>query len=558
MPLTSSMHRPLLVILAMLAMLPCHAATITVTTVADNSPPITNGVCSLREALANASNDAATYPDCPAGTGDDVITFGNHLFTAGNQYTATINLAGRLVAGTPTGTARSLVIRPPLPAGGNSPRVRLVASTGLPYAILDILPTAKPFTAERINIEGGRGSNRGGGVRLLSEDATFNGVHFLENEAKGGGALHQLNGNGKLRIVDSLFLFNIAMEGIGGAILLESTNPAHQVSIVNSRFQSNHAYQHGGAIGFSVNTSFSGSDTPLLEIVRSQFDRNTSYGAGGGVYASAEANADQRMSLRIHDSLFWSNESGAGGNGLFASGHPLDDQGSVEILRSSFINNTSPGNTSGGGVFARDLHLYTENTLFAGNRARSGGSLAYYASASSLPHTLSLIGNSFQRYTLTGTQSGRFLYLQLPANASAWEWTVAGNLFDAPPAENWCVLLGGLNQLPTLRGGNNLSSESSCLFLGAADIQANPMTELRNSDNPLTPLLLLPQPGSPAIDAWPAETCTNHLDQPLDHDLRHAPRPIDGDNTGTADCDIGAFELTSADTDPIFADGFEG
>src|SRR5919107_1769977 len=32
-----------------------------------------NGVCTLREAVINANNDAATWPDCAAGSGADVI-----------------------------------------------------------------------------------------------------------------------------------------------------------------------------------------------------------------------------------------------------------------------------------------------------------------------------------------------------------------------------------------------------------------------------------------------------------------------------------------------------
>ena len=47
------------------------AATITVTT--NNPYVISDGQCSLIEAIVNANNDAATYPDCPAGSGADTI-----------------------------------------------------------------------------------------------------------------------------------------------------------------------------------------------------------------------------------------------------------------------------------------------------------------------------------------------------------------------------------------------------------------------------------------------------------------------------------------------------
>src|SRR5215475_577868 len=47
------------------------AATITVTTT--NPYIISDGQCSLIEAIVNANNDAATYPDCAAGSGADTI-----------------------------------------------------------------------------------------------------------------------------------------------------------------------------------------------------------------------------------------------------------------------------------------------------------------------------------------------------------------------------------------------------------------------------------------------------------------------------------------------------
>ena len=47
------------------------AATITVTT--NNPNIVADGQCSLIEAIVNANNDAATHPDCTAGSGADTI-----------------------------------------------------------------------------------------------------------------------------------------------------------------------------------------------------------------------------------------------------------------------------------------------------------------------------------------------------------------------------------------------------------------------------------------------------------------------------------------------------
>ena len=61
-----------------------------------------------------------------------------------------------------------------------------------------------------------------------------------------------------------------------------------------------------------------------------------------------------------------------------------------------------------------------------------------------------------------------------------------------------------------------------------------------------TPTMAL-QVGSPAIDAGGSVGC-------LATDQRGVVRPIDGDDDGTATCDIGAFEFQPM---VIFADGFE-
>src|SRR6185503_3843633 len=63
------------------------AATITVTT--DNPNIVADGQCSLIEAIVNANNDAATFPDCPAGSGADTIVLpasGNLTLSAADFF----------------------------------------------------------------------------------------------------------------------------------------------------------------------------------------------------------------------------------------------------------------------------------------------------------------------------------------------------------------------------------------------------------------------------------------------------------------------------------------
>lgn len=66
-----------------LAALPATSATLFVDTTAPDVLA-TNGVCSLREAVINTNADAATWPDCPAGSGPDLISVSPGSFTVGD------------------------------------------------------------------------------------------------------------------------------------------------------------------------------------------------------------------------------------------------------------------------------------------------------------------------------------------------------------------------------------------------------------------------------------------------------------------------------------------
>ncbi len=61
----------LLVAAMLLPVTPAQSATITVTGLTDALA--NDGTCSIREAIINANNDAATWPDCAAGSGTDTI-----------------------------------------------------------------------------------------------------------------------------------------------------------------------------------------------------------------------------------------------------------------------------------------------------------------------------------------------------------------------------------------------------------------------------------------------------------------------------------------------------
>ncbi|MEW5941896.1 MAG: hypothetical protein AB1750_19710, partial [Chloroflexota bacterium] len=54
---------------------PAVAASIITVNTANDDTSSGDALCTLREALTNANDDAATFPDCAAGSGNDTVKF---------------------------------------------------------------------------------------------------------------------------------------------------------------------------------------------------------------------------------------------------------------------------------------------------------------------------------------------------------------------------------------------------------------------------------------------------------------------------------------------------
>lgn len=556
-----------IVLLGVLALSRAGAATITVTTLADADPPATNGMCSLREALANATDDAATYPDCAAGDGNDVITFATNLFPVVPPRVATIQLAGELVAGKVGGTPHALAIRAPVD-GAFATRVRLKASTVSPHRVMTANVTAEPFSLSAITIEGGRTTGDGGGLRLISSAADLQGVTFVDNQADTrGGALAFAGTDGSIDLNAALFEGNVAR--FGAAIGIWNARST-EVRIANSVFRDNETSGSGtgGAINFEMQLLLDGDWMPALEITGSTFTGNRTTGQGGGINFRPGEGSNQRFRVAVTDSLFRSNQGGVGG-GLHVWGTHMGSSpvarsgGSVTLRNNSFIENHA---IRGGAASIRNADLVVQNTLFSSNTTSyRGAALHYETDRVTLPRSVALIGNTFHDSRFLNpfaNPGGRTLWVVTEHNDDVASWHMAGNLVapaagTLPAGQKECQHADGSFAGMQLGGGDNLSPVADCLLLGADDLQANPMVSVIDSGNARHPRWVLPQPDSPAVDAWPADACTDDLEQPLEHDLRGEPRPTDGDGSGVPDCDIGAFELPGFLSDRIHADGFE-
>jgi hypothetical protein len=253
------------------------AATITVTT--NNPNIIADGQCSLIEAIVNANNDAATYPDCVAGSGADTIVLPANAnisildANGTNQYNGPVGLPQITTQITIQGNGAT-ISRP-----GSAPAFGLMAVTG------------GDLTLQSITLTGGSG-NCGGAVcnsgTLTIKNSTISG------NTAGSGSGGAVNNSGTLTIKDSAISGNTAHYGGGVYSYFFSDN-----TIENSTISGNTADAGGGVLshwGFLTITNSTISDNAAnhgggvhnaggggVTLTNSTITGNRADG-GGGVY----------------------------------------------------------------------------------------------------------------------------------------------------------------------------------------------------------------------------------------------------------------------------------
>ncbi len=227
---------------------------------------------------------------------------------------------------------------------------------------------------------------------------------------------------------------------------------------------------------------------------------------GGGIYKNSGT-------LSVAYSTISGNRAGNFGGGF-----------STNYAVTSLVDSTISGNSAGGfggGIYGRmsGSGLTVINSTISGNSAGAeGGGFLLFRSNAAL--TNSIVANNTANYGaefFAGTQS--FVSSNVVANNTLIE----GSYTFSPS--------GG-----TFSGANNILGQDPKLG------------SLTNNGGPTQTLALLP--GSPAIDAGNNGTCEAN-------DQRGVARPYDGDQNGSAVCDMGAFEVGFDDLDTIFANGFD-
>jgi len=210
--------------------------------------------CSLREAIVNANNDAATYPDCPAGNGADTIILPGSTYS----ITDTFNLTDGK-NGLPSITSTMTI-------NGNMSDVKRSSSDD--FRIFHVGSNGN-LTLYRLIIYNGKASN-GGGIFNLGVAKLTNCTIANNSANDGGGGIY--NKSGQVTVTASTISGNSSTGG-GGGIYSTDTNAI--VTLTNSTLSGNTATFSGG--GFK---NISGTLTIINNTI---VNNSVTNGNGGGI-----------------------------------------------------------------------------------------------------------------------------------------------------------------------------------------------------------------------------------------------------------------------------------
>lgn len=299
-----------------------HAATITVTTTADNLT--VDGQCSLREAITAANTNTAV-DTCTAGDpGLDTI-----ILTAGNTYTIALAGGGEdanatgdydilepltiqttVTNGTATIDGADLDRIFHLPDGGS-----LTPSDTV--TLIDLTIQNGTVNASSLD-DGGGGINVKRGSLTLTRVTVANNEVIGDTSADGGGIQVDYDDNstfGTITITDSTIDNNISIDQAGGIYLDPTSAGILTANITGSTISNN-------------TSSNTGND-------------------GGGIFLIC-ASTPAVVDLTLSNSTISGNTSTNRGGGIFWTS--VDCQ--VTISYSTIANNSATGVTGGGGIFA--------------------------------------------------------------------------------------------------------------------------------------------------------------------------------------------------------------
>lgn len=387
-----------------------------------------------------------------------------------------------------------------------------------------------------VNLHGAEGEpppviDGGGTKRLMSlaggaPNTIVEGFEFRDGAAMAGGAM-AISGTfispGWPLITGNLFESNEATGGSGGAIRLSSATNTITATISDNLFIGNHAVgQSGGAVDAYLKCD--------IDLRDNLFAGNSSENWAGGLSAFSGAIVDSR------GDAFYGNTGANGGGAVWVR------QARVTIADAVFDSNETTSAGTSGGAISADLSstVVIDRARIVDNYAVNDGGALYVAAGSDVVLKSSVIANNDcgdDNGGIWGSSGSTMTIVQCSfagndgvdtwGNGTSGYAEVYGSIFweseqtTGVPASSDCwygsPLVQSIVRDPAVGGPSVIHDDP--LF-----------RDIPNGD--LVPLL-----GSPAIDSV---TPTCPLTTLTDIDGRD--RPLDGDDSGTAWDDMGAFE----------------
>ncbi|WP_395375854.1 choice-of-anchor Q domain-containing protein [Marinicella sp. W31] len=230
-------------------------------------------------------------------------------------------------------------------------------------------------------------------------------------------------------------------------------------------------------------------------------------------------------------------------------------------LNNSTVSNNSAGNNAGG-VYLRQATAVISNSTISGNTADiSGGGVRAFRNSD-----VEILNSTISNNVLLNAETiaGGGIYIKENTTPlSIQNSTVFNNTGEGiyikdsslVNINNSVIASNSLTDCDFSQINSNSDNERNIDTDGSCNVNASDHTTV--ADPMLEPLANYggstdthrPKPSSPVIDTGDDALC-------LEFDQRGVIRPQDGDQDGTATCDIGAVELAAFE-DVIFSNGFD-
>lgn len=445
-----------------------------------------DGMCSLREAMDNANDGAATHGDCPAGQPAptvNVITFnivGSQRIelngTALPDITSAIHIKGATSGASVDGTNASRIFM--IMAGASLKITDFYLEDGFTSTEGGNIHNSGRLILDQVELNSGFAQQRGGGIANYGELVIRSSILGFNYAAWTGGGLYNV---GQATVSNTAIHTNEAGETDGSGIHNEVGS---QLTILGSKFHDNHA------------------ENPFCSFC---------FGDGGvGLYNEGQA--------RVVNSAFYNN---TGDDDVYGT---INNQGELRIHGSSISNNSVD---IGAGIYSGGSSVtHITNSTISGNSAFSGGAI-YSDGADITLNNVTVTNNS----AFSSGTSG--IVKDLGGTISMQNSIVAGNTngdcTGVDPADSLGYNIFGHSTGCPVGNPNDSTVNSADVFVTLLGSLTN------NGGGTWTHALL---PSSLAIEHGNPAGCTNFNGTILTLDQRGNPRPAP---VGTI-CDTGAYE----------------